>query len=78
LWSEIMDTRYFQHYKGGKYELLTIGTNSESLQKEVVYRALYGDHRVWVRPFDMFFGQVVVDGVSRPRFAEITEREAMA
>jgi hypothetical protein len=51
-------TRYYRHFKGGKYKVLAIGQDSESLAPVVVYQALYGDHKVWVRPKDMFDGVV--------------------
>ena len=52
-------TRYYCHFKGGgKYKVLAIGQDSESLAPVVVYQALYGDHKVWVRPKEMFDGVV--------------------
>lgn len=71
-----IDTRYFRHFKGGKYKLVAIGQDSESLECVVVYQALYGDHQIWVRPMDMFFGTVERDGHAIKRFTEITEEEA--
>lgn len=69
--------RYFKHFKGGKYELIAIGYDSEKpTQKLVVYQALYGDHKVWVRPFEMFFGYAIVNGNSVKRFTEISKEEA--
>ena len=52
-------TRYYRHFKGGKYKVLAIGQDSESLVPVVVYLALYGDHKVWVRPKEMFDSVVV-------------------
>lgn len=43
--------------------------NSETLQPMVLYRALYGEHGLWVRPYEMFCATVEVDGVTQPRFA---------
>ena len=74
-----LDQRYinkvtkYQHYKGGIYTLLHIATHSETLEKLVVYDNAEG--RVWVRPYDMFFENVEVDGVMVPRFKEIRERK---
>ncbi len=59
----------FKHYKGNLYQFLYIAKHSETLEELVVYRALYGEYGVWVRPKDMFFSMVVVDGVEVPRFA---------
>ncbi len=59
-----------EHYKGGLYEVLGIAKHSETLGKLVVYRALYGDNDLWVRPMEMFLVTVEVNGkkVSRFRF----------
>ena len=69
-------TRYYRHFKGGKYKVLAIGQDSESLKPVVVYQALYGDHKVWVRPKEMFDGVVERDGKIMKRFTEITKKEA--
>lgn len=58
----------YRHYKGGEYEVLGVARHSESLEAMVVYRPLAGDGSWWVRPFDMFTGQVEVDGQPRARF----------
>lgn len=58
----------YQHYKGPMYEVLGIATHSESEEKLVVYRTLYGNFDLWVRPLEMFCEDVVVDGVRMPRF----------
>lgn len=68
--------RCFRHFKGGKYKLVAIGQDSETLAQVVIYQALYGDHKFWVRPKDMFFGTVTLDGKEVKRFEEITEEEA--
>lgn len=69
-------TRYYRHFKGGKYKVLAIGQDSESLAPVVVYQALYGDQKVWVRPKEMFDGVVERDGKTVKRFTEITKEEA--
>ncbi|MFH0815095.1 MAG: DUF1653 domain-containing protein [Candidatus Falkowbacteria bacterium] len=63
----------YQHYKGKMYEVIGIARHSETLEALVVYRALYdsgefGENALWVRPREMFFDEVVVDGVKVPRF----------
>lgn len=63
--------KIFRHFKGGYYRFITEVTNSETQEKEVVYQALYGEHKVWTRPADMFYGQVNVDGVEIDRFTEV-------
>ena len=44
----------YRHYKGNEYEVLEIARHSETLEPMVVYRALYGDYEIWVRPADMW------------------------
>lgn len=58
----------YRHFKGGEYELLEIATHSETLEQMVVYRALYGERGVWVRPASMWSETVEKDGYSGPRF----------
>lgn len=53
----------YRHYKGNLYEVLEIAKHSETEEVFVVYRALYGDYGVWVRPLGMF--TETVNGVSR-------------
>lgn len=65
--------RYFRHFKGGKYRLWHIAKDSETLQRMVVYQALYRDHGYWVRPEKMFFERITRNGRTFPRFAEISE-----
>ena len=60
--------REFVHFKGKRYRLVAIAKHSETLEPIVVYRALYGEGGVWVRPFAMFFEDVDRDGYRGPRF----------
>lgn len=64
---EIKPGRY-RHYKGKEYELLFIAQHSETEETMVVYRALYGERKVWVRPASMWNEIVEVNGESRKRF----------
>ncbi|RXZ46875.1 DUF1653 domain-containing protein [Agromyces binzhouensis] len=64
----------YEHVKGGRYEVLTLARHSETEEWVVVYRQLYGDRGVWVRPADMFAEQVEVDGALVPRFRRVDER----
>lgn len=52
----------YKHFKGDYYLLLDIIYNSETLEKMVSYRALYGDNKLWCRPYDSFFGEVNKNG----------------
>jgi hypothetical protein len=63
----------YRHYKGQYYELIDIATHSETLEKMVIYRALYNDFSLWVRPFDMFFECIEFNGQEQPRFEFISE-----
>lgn len=61
----------YRHYKGMLYEVLGTVRHSETLAPMTLYRALYGDYGLWVRPAAMFEEEVVVDGVTRRRFMRI-------
>ncbi|MCQ2189750.1 MAG: DUF1653 domain-containing protein [Paludibacteraceae bacterium] len=65
------ETRFFQHFKGGKYRFVRTAFDSESQERMVVYQALYGDENYWVRPEKMFFETVEREGKRFPRFTEI-------
>ena len=58
----------YRHYKGNEYELLDVALHSETLEDMVVYRALYGEQRLWVRPAYMWEEEVEVDGKKVKRF----------
>ena len=59
----------YRHYKGMMYEVVGTVRHSESLEPMTLYRALYGERGLWVRPAGMFNEEVVIDGVRQPRFA---------
>ena len=61
----------YRHYKGGEYELLSLAHHSETCETMVVYRALYGDGDVWVRPASMWQESVLVEGKEVFRFTYI-------
>lgn len=61
----------YRHYKGGEYELLGVVRHSETLEALVLYRPLYGEGALWVRPHAMFFGDVELDGGRRRRFERL-------
>lgn len=63
----------YRHYRGGDYEVIGVARHSETLEPLVLYRPLYNQTGLWVRPHDMFFEQVEVDGQMRPRFTLIAQ-----
>ena len=63
----------YRHYKQLDYEVLGVVRHSETLKPLVLYKALYGEQGLWVRPLAMFIEEVVVDGVRRPRFQKLND-----
>ncbi len=61
----------YRHFKGGEYEVVDTAYHSETGEEMVVYRALYGDNRLWVRPKEMWNEIVEKDGKKTPRFVKI-------
>ena len=68
----ILPGRY-RHFKGNLYEVIAIARHSETLEPMVVYRALYGDGGVWVRPAEMWNETVTRDGQTYQRFAKVED-----
>lgn len=68
----------YRHYKGGRYEVLGLVRHSETLEVMVLYRALYGEHGLWVRPRAMFEGQLEIDGQRVARFARMDTPTAVS
>lgn len=58
----------YRHYKGNDYEVIGVATHSEDDSELVVYRPMYGDRGLWVRPLSMFEETVEVNGQTVPRF----------
>ena len=67
---EVSGGRY-RHYKGNEYEVLFVGTHTESQERLVVYRDTHDTNKVWLRPVAMFLETVDVDGETVPRFERI-------
>ncbi len=65
----------YRHFKGNLYIVVGIAKNSETLEDTVVYRALYGDFGLWVRPLPMFCETVTREGKTFPRFAFVKNAE---
>jgi len=58
----------YQHYKGPLYQVIGLARHSETAEELVVYRTLYGDHSLWVRPLAMFCETIQINGENIPRF----------
>ena len=61
----------YRHFKGNEYEVLALANHSETLEKMVVYKALYGDMEIWVRPLSMWEEEITRDGKTFKRFEYI-------
>lgn len=68
----------YRHYKGGMYQVLDTARHSETLEPMVVYRALYGDRGLWVRPAAMFGETVVFKGQAHTRFVKVEDESTGA
>ncbi|HOP75364.1 MAG TPA: DUF1653 domain-containing protein [Bacillota bacterium] len=68
---EMLQLGRYRHFKGNEYEVIGVAKHSETLEEYVVYRALYGEGGLWVRPRSMFEELVEVDGELKPRFTYI-------
>ena len=65
----------YKHYKGNLYEVIDVAKHSETEEEHVVYRTLYGDYSVWVRPLAMFIETVELDGQQIARFEYIEDAD---
>lgn len=63
----------YRHYKGGEYEVLGVARHSETLEPFVVYRPLYNQSGLWIRPYAMFVEQIESNGQQQPRFILLEE-----
>ena len=68
---EIKIDKKYRHFKGNEYQVLHLARHSETMELMVVYRALYDDYGIWVRPLDMFLEQVEINGHYINRFEEL-------
>ena len=66
----------YRHFKGNEYELIDIAHHSETMEPMVVYRALYGEQGLWVRPASMWNETVERDGYCGPRFQYIGDENS--
>ena len=65
----------YEHYKGNRYKVISIAKHSETLEKLVVYQALYGNREVWVRPYNMFCEKIQKDNTEIPRFKYVGDEK---
>ena len=65
----------YRHYKGGEYEVIGAARHSETLEPLVLYRPLYNESGLWVRPYAMFFEEIEHEGRRQPRFAFVEKAE---
>ena len=66
---EIKINRIYKHFKGDNYLVVDVATHSETKEKYVVYRRLYGDGSLWIRPLDMFLSEVDHD-----KYPDVTKK----
>ncbi|MDD5146672.1 MAG: DUF1653 domain-containing protein [Candidatus Pacebacteria bacterium] len=66
----------YQHYKGNFYEVIEVARHSETLEEMVIYRALYGEQDVWVRPLSMFLETVLIKNQEVLRFKFIKNQDS--
>lgn len=71
LYQSDIQTGVYRHYKGNHYLVYDVAVHSETMEELVVYRPLYGDQALWVRPREMFYEKVEIDGELVDRFAFI-------
>lgn len=72
-----VETGKYRHYKGHDYEVIGLARHSETEEELVLYRPLYGARDLWVRPKEMFFEQVKIEGKSVPRFQKVSPETTM-
>ena len=63
----------YEHYKGPQYRVMEVAQHSETLEHLVVYRALYGEFGLWVRPLAMFAETIEFEGKQVERFKRVSE-----
>jgi len=66
----------YRHFKGSEYEVLHLARHSETGETMVVYRALYGEGQVWVRPAAMWTEEVVREDYRGPRFLYLEDNQS--
>ena len=72
-YKQIIKPGKYKHYKGNMYEVIGVANHSETMEPVIVYQALYGEKGLWVRPAEMWFELVEVDGKQVRRFEPVDE-----
>ena len=67
----VIELGKYRHYKGNYYEVLGVVRHSETLEELVLYKQLYGEGALWVRPLLMFTETVTIEGQTKPRFEKV-------
>lgn len=70
---QVITPGIYQHFKGNQYQVVEIARHSESLDEHVVYKALYGEFGLWIRPLSMFAETIERDGKRIERFRRISD-----
>ena len=65
----------YRHYKGQLYEVIETALHTDTYQALVVYRALYGEGNLWVRPRSVFLGEIEIEGAKVPRYQRVEDHE---
>ncbi len=63
----------YRHYMGNEYEVIGVARHSETEEEFVVYRALYGEQGLWIRPVALFLETVLVEALPVPRFKRLAD-----
>jgi hypothetical protein len=67
----------YRHYKGNEYHVIAVARHSETGEDHVLYRALYGERGLWIRPLAMFVEAIEREGSMQPRFEYLRPADAM-
>lgn len=71
--SDVIKPGIYRHYKNKEYEVIDCAKHTETEEEFVVYRNLYGQQRLWIRPKSMFIEYVEINGKKIPRFQYIKD-----